>query len=153
MKVYVESKEQILEKRADSRGTPPIILSSVDLTDEEDQRVIEAYKHLEPYEDLGYFGQFRNAGHELYILSDSNQDKLDEHGGDRQNITAQPDPMSQSATQHKASYAREGAISQYRLSKVKSSIRRTATPAYNPFSLLGRKLLAPPDELNPPTAI
>lgn len=50
----------------------------VELTDEEYQRVLEAYKHLEPYEDLANFGQLRDAGHELYILSDGNQDMLDE---------------------------------------------------------------------------
>lgn len=50
----------------------------VDLTDEEYQRVMEAYKQLEPYEDLANFEQLRDAGHELYILSDGNQDMLDE---------------------------------------------------------------------------
>lgn len=50
----------------------------VNLRDEEYQRVMEAYKYLEPYEDLANFGQLRDAGHELYILSDGNQDMLDE---------------------------------------------------------------------------
>ncbi|KYH24056.1 putative HAD-hydrolase [Halalkalicoccus paucihalophilus] len=50
----------------------------VNLTDTEYQRVMEAYKHLEPYEDLANFGQLRDAGHELYILSDGNQDMLTE---------------------------------------------------------------------------
>ncbi len=50
----------------------------VDVTDEEHDRIMDAYRHLEPYEDWSEFEKLREAGHELYILSDGNPEMLQE---------------------------------------------------------------------------
>ncbi len=50
----------------------------VEVTDEERDRIMDAYRHLEPYEDWEEFEKLREAGHELYILSDGNPEMLRE---------------------------------------------------------------------------
>lgn len=49
----------------------------LELTEAERQRVMDAYEQLEPYEDLDHFGTLRDAGHELYVLSDGNLEMLE----------------------------------------------------------------------------
>lgn len=51
---------------------------NVEVTDEERERIMDAYSHLEPYEDWDEFAELREAGHELYILSDGNPEMLKE---------------------------------------------------------------------------
>lgn len=48
----------------------------VEATDAERQQLMDAYAHLEPYEDWAPFERLRAAGHELYILSDGNPEML-----------------------------------------------------------------------------
>ncbi|MCD2204579.1 haloacid dehalogenase type II [Halobacterium sp. KA-6] len=50
----------------------------ISITAEEKDRIMDAYGHLEPYEDWEEFEKLRDAGHELYILSDGNPEMLRE---------------------------------------------------------------------------
>lgn len=49
---------------------------SIEVTEAERDQIMEAYEHLEPYEDWDEFAKLREAGHELYILSDGNPEML-----------------------------------------------------------------------------
>lgn len=49
----------------------------VEVTADERDRIMAAYEHLEPYEDWDEFARLRDAGHELYVLSDGNPEMLE----------------------------------------------------------------------------
>lgn len=49
---------------------------NIEVTEAERNRIMGAYEHLEPYEDWDEFAKLREAGHELYILSDGNPEML-----------------------------------------------------------------------------
>ncbi|MFB6302908.1 MAG: haloacid dehalogenase type II [Haloferacaceae archaeon] len=49
----------------------------VDATDETRATIMETYEHLEPYESWDPFDRLREAGYDLYILSDGNPEMLE----------------------------------------------------------------------------